>query len=82
MALPAKPIEICAYFDKIQFWVCKPLDSRALALLKRACGQGGMHRENRPARFGGGYRQRIELRQPTKKALQWLAKRNDAFILC
>jgi len=80
VALPAKPVGINPYFDKIQFWIRKPLDTKARALLKRACGQGGIHIDNRPARFGRGYRQRIELRQPTKKALQWLAERDDVLI--
>jgi hypothetical protein len=83
MALPAKPIGICAYFDKIQFWVRNPLDRHTLAVLERACGRGGIHIENRLARFSNRhrqYRQRIELRQPSQQALRWLAQRNDVLI--
>jgi hypothetical protein len=79
IALP-EPIGIYPYFDKIQFWVRKPLDQKAIGWLGKQCGQGGIHTENRPARFNRRYRQRIELRQPTKKALQWLVSRDDALI--
>jgi hypothetical protein len=78
-----KPIGIHPYFDKIQFWVCEPLDLNTLALLKRSCGPGGVHIDSRPARFNNRhrqYRQRIELRQPSQRALRWLARRNDALI--
>jgi hypothetical protein len=60
-----------------------PLDRITLAVLKKECGRGGIHIENRPARFNNRhrqYRQRIELRQPTKKALQWLVARDDVLI--
>jgi hypothetical protein len=36
--------------------------------------------ENRPSRFGQGYRQRLELRQPLQTALQWVAERDDALV--
>jgi hypothetical protein len=75
-----KPTGIYAYFDKIQFWVRSPLDRRTLAHLGRQCGRGGIHVDNRSARFSAQYRQRIELRQPTAKALRWLARRDDALI--
>jgi hypothetical protein len=82
LALP-EPIGKCAYFDKIQFWVCKPLDPNTLVLLERSCGPGGMHIDNRPARFNNGhrqYRQRIELRQPSDQALRRLARHSDVLI--
>ena len=78
-----EPTGKCAYFDKIQFWVCNPLNRNVLAALERACGPGGIHIDNRPARFNNRhrrYRQRIELRQPSRRALVWLARRNDVLI--
>jgi hypothetical protein len=36
--------------------------------------------ENKPAPFGQNYRQRIELKQPSLEALQWLAERDDVFV--
>ena len=78
--VPMKPSAIYGYFDKIQFWVLTPLDSMTIASLRRQCGQGGLHVDNRPARFDGGYRQRIELRQPSDNALAWLAGHDDALI--
>jgi hypothetical protein len=77
---PPKPLSVYAYFDKIQFWVLRPLDHETLAWLRRQCGRGGLHADNRPARFDARYRQRIELRQPSEKALHWLAGCDDALI--
>jgi hypothetical protein len=77
------PIGKYPYFDKIQFWVCEPLDLKTLALLKRSCGRGGIGIDNRPARFNNRhrqYRQRIELRQPSVGALRWLAEHSDLLI--
>jgi hypothetical protein len=81
--MPSKPTGICPYFDKIQFWVRNPLDFNTLTKLERACGRGGIHIENRPARFNNRqrqYRQRIELRQPSDQALRWLARRSDVLV--
>jgi hypothetical protein len=75
-----RPIGIYPYFDKVQVWVRTPFDREALAQLENACGRGGIHEENRPARFDALLRQRIELRQPTVEALQQLAQRSDTLI--
>jgi hypothetical protein len=77
---PIEPAAIYAYFDKIQFWLLNPFDSKTLTWLRKQCGQGGLHVDNKPAKFGARYRQRIELRQPSKEALSWLAERDDALI--
>jgi len=74
------PTGVHPYFDKFQFWVCNPLDQGTLAWLRKQCGRGGLHVENRPARFNARFRQRIELRQPSDQALRWLACRDDALI--
>jgi hypothetical protein len=79
-ALPKKPTAIYAYFDKIQFWALNPLERKTLAWLRQQCGRGGLHVDNRPARFSTRYRQRIELRQPSDGALSWLAQRDDALV--
>jgi hypothetical protein len=77
---PIKPSAIYAYFDKIQFWVLNPLDRKTIATLRRQCGRGGIYFDNRPARFDGRYRQRIELGQPKANALGWLAGHDDVLI--
>jgi hypothetical protein len=82
LALPA-PIGVYAYIDKIQFWVRRPLGLNTLALLEEACGRGGVYFKNGPARFNNRrqqYWQRVELRQPSQRALHWLARRNDVLI--
>ena len=75
-----EPIGINPYFDKIQFWVRKPLDQRTIVWLRRQCGRGSLFVADEPAPFGGGFCQRIELRQPSDKALRWLARHRDALI--
>jgi len=78
-----EPTGKCCYFDKIQFWACKPLNRDELAVLEKECGPGGIHIDNRPARFNNRhrrYRQRIELRQPSRRALRRLARRSDVLI--
>jgi hypothetical protein len=79
LALP-QPIGIYAYFDKIQFWVRKPLNPGALTWLGQQCGKGGLFVGNGPAPFSARFRHRIELRQPSPAALRWLARHNDALI--
>jgi hypothetical protein len=79
MAMP-KPIGIYPYFDKIQFWVPKPLDQKVLAWLEKECGQGGIYSETKSALFDARFRQRIELRQPSARAIHWLARHDDVLI--
>jgi hypothetical protein len=74
------PKGIHAYFDKVQAWLKFPADRRALTILDQHCGKGGLHIDNKPARFGQNYRQRIELKQPSLDALQWLAERDGVFV--
>lgn len=73
-----KPSAHCFYFDKITIWVKRPIDPATEAWLRKHCGSIDVR--NRPARFGRGYRQRIELKQPSRKTLQWIASRKDALI--
>jgi hypothetical protein len=74
------PIAVHAYFDKNQVWLRRPADPTALEFLRTQCGKGGLYVDNRPASFGQGYKQRLELRQPSPVALQCLAERDDVLI--
>jgi hypothetical protein len=78
--LTPTPSAIYPFCDKIQFWVHEPIDNDTLAQLRAQCGGGNLFSRRGPARFNGHRRQRVELKQPTKEALQWLAGRDDAFI--
>jgi hypothetical protein len=69
-----------AYFDQIQFWVRRPLDRQTRDWLEKQCGQGGLHPEDKPARFDARYRQRLNMFQPNEQALRFLAERHDALI--
>lgn len=80
---PVAPTRAAAnhcYFDKLQFWVCKPIDQKTIAQLAKECGRGGIYAKDGPARFDARYRQRVEFRQPSIKALRWLTQRSDALI--
>jgi hypothetical protein len=77
LTLP-KPIGIYPYFDKIQFWVREPLNPETVERLRKQCGS--LYDTIEPARFNPQFRHRIELRQPSKQALRWLARRDDALI--
>ena len=77
-----RPTSVWPYFDKIQIWLRQPIDSATANMLRKMCGRGGIYVDPRlGARFGQGYIQRIELRQPSPAALQWLATHHpDALI--
>jgi hypothetical protein len=65
------------YFDVIRFWLKTPLNSWEGSKLRKLCG---VRADTEPAPFPGGYQQRINLRQPSADALNWLAKRDDVHI--
>lgn len=71
---------VYGYFDKLQAWLQIPATKAELDELDRHCGRGGIYAENKSARFGRRWRQRIELRQPSDMALRWIADRDDALI--
>ena len=71
---PIEPAAILRLFDKVQFWVLNPLHSKTISSLREQCGRGDIDVVNRPARFSARYRQRVELRQPSDKAIAWLAR--------
>jgi hypothetical protein len=75
-----EPIARYGYIDQIQFWLIDPLKQHTLDLLKAECGKGGLHVSNKRAQFNRRFRQRVQLRQPTEKALRLLAQRNDVLI--
>ena len=75
-----QPIGVHGYFDKVQFWLRKPLDQRTIVRLRRQCGKGQLFAADGPAPFGRGFCQRVELRQPSEEALRWLAQHNDALV--
>src|SRR5262249_40707474 len=79
-AFAVRPQAVYAYFDKVQLWFREPLDRSRLTRLKQECGRGGIHVDRRPARFGQGYRQRVELRQPFTAALRELSNCSDALV--
>lgn len=74
----AKPSTVHPYFDNIAVWLKEPADAATIARLRRQCGY--LHAANRNARFGQGYKQRLELKQPGKAALRWIAGMNDVLI--
>jgi hypothetical protein len=71
------PTAIYPYVDKSQLWLRDPLTPGQLSQLDRLC-RGGVHVLNEPRRFDARYRQRLQLRQPTREALEWFSGRDDA----
>jgi hypothetical protein len=76
-----KPVGITAYFDRLRCHLIEPADNVELGWLEKQCGRGGLRVDDGPARFDSRYRQRLQLYQPTPKAIVWLARRdNDAYV--
>jgi len=73
-----KPVSVHAYFDKIAFWVTKPLDISTKTKLRQHCGH--VHIGNRRARFNRKFIQRIELKQPSESSLRAVAGLPSAYI--
>ena len=80
LARDVRPIAIYAYFDVIQVWLERPVSERDYRWLKSQCGKRDCHRFDGTAAFDPRYQQRLQLRQPTKPAQQWIANRGDAYL--
>lgn len=78
VALPAKPVSIYPYYDKVQVWLKRPASREVVKELRGQCGH--LYSDNHRARFDATYQQRLEFKQPTERALRWIAKREDALI--
>jgi hypothetical protein len=79
---PSKPASIIPYFDVLVLWLPTPVDQRMLERLRKHCGD--LHCGTHPARWnrrwGQGFQQRLEFKQPRAKALRWIARRDDGRI--
>src|SRR5262249_13571759 len=67
------PVGVIAYVDKIQLWLKTPLLRTELDWLRSDCG--GLYHVRKSKRWdrSRSYRQRLQLRQPNLKLLQWLS---------
>ena len=72
------PSSAHGYFDRVQLWLKHPATRSQLADLDACCSH--LYAENRPARFNSQYRQRVDIKQPNRDALSWVAKLSDALI--
>jgi hypothetical protein len=67
-----KPTGIESFLDKAQVWLPEPLSASNLAELKSLC-RGKVHKLKKWVRFNHKvYKQRLQLNQPTREALQLL----------
>ena len=73
-----KPSSAHGYFDRVQLWLKRPATRSQLADLDACCGH--LYAENRSARFNSQYRQRVDMKQPNRNALSWVAAHDDALI--
>lgn len=78
-ALP-RPVGHDCYFDNVQAWIKRKLDAHEVEWFRSQCGKGGFAAHDEIARFDWRYCQRLELRQPHKKAVQRLATFKDILI--
>ena len=70
-----KPCDIYTFVDKAQVWLPQPLSKTELRWLSKHCGQGGLHVENKTAKFNRSLKQRLHLHQPSTEAIQSLSTR-------
>jgi hypothetical protein len=78
-----KPSSAYGYFDAMRVWLKRPLTRPQLAELAHHCGKGdkgGLHYENKRARFSSEYRQIIVARRPSEMALKLLSEWDDALV--
>jgi hypothetical protein len=76
-AIPS-PSDRYAYIDKIQLWLKRPLPAKDIEWLQGQCGSMRVYNER--ARFDWFYRQRLQLNQPTRDALQSLSTLKDTLL--
>jgi hypothetical protein len=75
------PTGVSAYFDLVQVWLRCALSATVIAQLRGWCGSIFYSGEyGLPARFDSGLRYRLELKQPSDAALNWLAQQSGALI--
>jgi len=67
------------YRDVLAVWLINPMSADDLARLQGRC-DGKLGVANRHARFNPEYCQRLTLRQPSRQALEILARRNDVMV--
>ena len=75
-----EPTKIVEYVDKFQCWVQHPLNATEIEQLATANGGRPPHIRNQPMPFRPSFRQRIQLDQPTRQALEFLARRGNMFV--
>jgi hypothetical protein len=76
-ALSIVPVATMSYCDSVQAWLKMPLPRTEIRRLREQCD---LHVLNRPKRWDRTYRQRLQLRQPSLAALQFLAGMNEVLI--
>jgi hypothetical protein len=71
-ALRIVPVEKLSYVDGLQLWLKTPLPPRQIERLEQQCGS--LHVLQRNKSWHRDYRQRLQLRQPSREAVQALAR--------
>lgn len=67
-----------AYVDVIHVWFQETLNARQVAWFRGQCGSS--HSQDRAPWWDRSYNQEFRLRQPSKEALEFLARRNDVLL--
>jgi hypothetical protein len=74
-----KSTGVYTYIDKIQVWFRRRLSLKEIAQLRSECG-GKLHVRDKPAKFDHRLRMRLQLNQPSRQALRWIASLDDAHL--
>ena len=71
------PLASYRHFDRVHVWLRKPLNKQQLRPIADQCERGwpkGVEPHYKPCPFHPGYRMRLELYQPSRKAFEVLAE--------
>jgi hypothetical protein len=78
LAAEINPSAIYSYFDHVQIWLKTPIHREEVIWFRSQCGS--LHIHWGLALFGGGYRQRLQLKQPSRAALEKLLNYDDPLV--
>jgi hypothetical protein len=82
LARSIRPVAIYAYADQAQVWLVRPVTGKKRESLEKECGKGGLDVRDMVPRWdrSRSYEQRLQLRQPSRKALEILAQRGGVHL--
>jgi hypothetical protein len=77
------PSSIIPYFDRIVIWLRRPVDRTTLEKLRKQCGElypGPDDPLTETCPFSTKFKQRLDFKQPSDRALRWIASHCDGLV--